>query len=226
MGIHGFASDSRFSLIFNGTDKMVWELISDERTRAAFPREFVFRVIYALYGKTLKITYETENRDEKPIWFGLGGHPGFRVPLVDGLSFEDYRISFAEPCHPRRIGLSSSCFPDGTESSFQLENNRNLPLRHELFDNDAIILKDISREVTLESEKDRHSVTVRFPQMAFLGIWQQMNSDAPYICLEPWCSLPSTQDQITDFEKKADLICLKPGEIYQNNWEISITSKR
>ena len=29
------------------------------------------------------------------MYFGLGGHPGFNVPLEAGLSFEDYCLEFS-----------------------------------------------------------------------------------------------------------------------------------
>ena len=45
-----------------------------------------------------------------------------------------------------------------------------LPLAHSLFDNDAIVLRDMAREVTLEAPGSARSVTVAFPNMPYLGI--------------------------------------------------------
>ena len=223
MGIHGFASGSRFALIGRNPVRMVWELNSDERTRSAYPRDFSFRVVYALNEKALEITYEVENRDIRPMWFGLGGHPGFRVPLKEGLSFEDYRLTFSSPCHPQRIGFSSDCFLNGKDVLYRLQQNRFIPLKHDLFDDDAIVLKTMVREVSLETDKDPHRVTVRFPQMDYVGFWHRPKTDAPFVCIEPWCSLPSAQDQITVFEKKPDLFRLESGSIYRNCWEIILS---
>ena len=47
-------------------------------------------------------------------------------------------------------------------------------------------------------------------------------TDAPYVCLEPWCSLPSKQDEIAVLEEQADLLRLPVGETYRNRWQITI----
>lgn len=223
MSIHGFACRSRFKPVLCEQKKIVLELTSNEETRAAYPRDFVFRVTCALEGNTVATVYEVTNADRKTMWFGLGAHPGIRVPLKDGLSFSDYRLTFADPCRPVRVGFSPACFLDGNDLPFPLEKDRFLPLRHGMFDDDVIVLKNTSREVTLETDKDRRSVTVRFPGMDYLGIWHRPKTDAPYVCIEPWCSLPAFQDRITVFEEKPDLLRLEPEEVYRNRWEITLT---
>ena len=76
--------------------------------------------------------------------------------------------------------------------------------------------------ISLKSAKSPHGVTVSYPQMPYLGLWHKPHSDAPYVCIEPWTSLPSRQDVIETFEEKHDLVVLASGKTYQNHWEISI----
>ena len=157
------------------------------------------------------------------MYFGLGGHPGFNVPLVPGKTFEDYRLRFAEVCEPYRVGFDESCFVTHEDVPFALENGTDLALGHQLFDDDAIVLRNMAREVTLECEGDSHSVTVRYPGMQYLGLWHWPKTDAPYICIEPWCSLPADAGRITVFEEQRDLIALEPGRTYTNDWTITIS---
>ena len=222
MDIHGLALYRRFDAVSNDGSRMVLELDSNEETYAAYPRAFALRVIYALQDRTLSVIYEVENRDDKTMYFGLGGHPGFNVPLAKGKRFEDYRLRFSQPCQLKRVGLTKDCFLNGKDEPFSLEEDQVLRLRHEMFDDDAIVLKDMTREVTLETEGDSHCVTVTFPQMDYLGLWHRPKTDAPYICIEPWCSLPSTQDQIAVLEQQKDLISLEPKGIYRNHWRITV----
>ena len=59
--------------------------------------------------------------------------------------------------------------------------------------------------------------------MPYLGLWHMPGTDAPYICIEPWVSLPSEQDKVTVFEEQPDLITLEPGGQYENCWSISVS---
>lgn len=222
MGIHGIAPYRRFSTTEHTGDRLVMELVSDAATLAEYPRQFSFRIVYVLREDTLEVTFQVENRDKKTMYFGLGGHPGFNVPVIPGKSFEDYRLRFGEACTPVRIGFSDDCFVTGDDTPFPLEDNTILPLRHSLFDKDAIVLKDMAHQVVLEASDGTPAVTVTFPGMPYLGLWHWPRTDAPYICIEPWCSLPSRKDRIAVLEEQEDLICLVPGETYRNTWTIRI----
>ena len=94
---------------------------------------------------------------------------------------------------------------------------------HALFDDDAIVLSGMAREVTLESPSGKRAVTVSFPDMPYLGIWHWPRTDAPYVCIEPWRSLPARKGKIAVFEQQEDLVALDAGKTYTNTWTISIS---
>ena len=48
-------------------------------------------------------------------------HPGFNIPMEEGLSFEDYELEFSRACEPQRILFSQECFVEGKESYELLE---------------------------------------------------------------------------------------------------------
>ena len=96
-----------------------------------------------------------------------------------------------------------------------------LPLHHDLFDDDAIVLVDMAKAVTLKSNQGNKSVRVEYPDMDYLGLWHWPKTDAPYICIEPWSSLPSRKDVVEDFASQPSLLSLEAGGSYQN--EIIIT---
>lgn len=222
MPIHGFAPGSRFVPCRQNEQCMAFELRSSDETYAQYPRSFVLRIIYALQRNTLSVTYEVMNRDTRTMYFGLGGHPGFNVPLEAHKSFEDYRLRFEERCRPMRVGFSADCFVTGQDSAYLLEQDMLLPLHHDLFDDDAIVLRDMARTVTLEAPDASRSVTVSFPDMPYLGIWHWPKKDAPYVCVEPWVSLPSGYGETAVLEEQADLIRLESGKTYTNTWTMTI----
>ena len=141
-------------------------------------------------------------------------------------AFEDYELRFSHACQPDRIGFTGDCYLNGQTEFFPLEDSTTIRLRHELFDEDAIVLKNMARCVSLCSEKTGKSVTVAYPQMPYLGIWHMPHTDAPYVCIEPWASLPSRQDVVEELSCKSDLIHLAPGAKYENQWSITITEEK
>lgn len=222
MPIHGFAPTSVFALAEKTPTRMVFELTDSEETAAQYPRRFLFRVVYELDGAKLTVRYEVENRGEKRMYFGLGGHPGFNVPLEAGLAFEDYALCFGAPCAPQRVGFTPDCFVSGEDEPFPLEDGVRLPLRHSLFDEDAIVLRDMAREVTLTAKNGTRGVRVSYPDMPYLGVWHWPGTDAPYVCIEPWSSLPARHGSVVQMEKQKDLITAEPGECYTNTWCIEL----
>ena len=92
-------------------------------------------------------------------------------------------------------------------------------------DRDAIVLRDMDRTLTLETGRDGRGVTVSFPGMDYVGIWHKPKTDAPYVCIEPWCSLPAVQDVVTVMEERRDYLRLEAGGVYRNRWTIEIHSR-
>ena len=222
MEIHGFASKMEFDPVEQGCDYLVLELRSTIVTISRYPFDFIFRVIYALNENKVEVVYQVENRSERVMPFGIGGHPGFRVPLVDGESFVDYELEFTTPCYPDRVGFTPGVFLSGQDMAYPLKEDKRIDLRHDLFDEDAIILKNMGREVTLRSKLSRHGVCVGYPDMPYLGIWHRPKTDALYVCIEPWSSLPFRQDVVEEISCKSDMIQLAPGKTYENQWTITI----
>ena len=222
MGIHGFAAGQDFTCRVQEKDNLVLELTDNEQTRNQYPFAFSLEIGFQLVGSQVQISYEVKNRSRQVMPFGIGGHPGFRVPLDDGEDFTDYVVEFAGGCQPDRVGFTPQVYLSGQDESYPLEEGKYLPLRHDLFDQDAIILKNMSREVTLRSKVSSHGVTVSYPEMSYLGLWHWPKTDAPYLCIEPWTSLPARQDVVEDFGCKSDLIHLLPEKTYTNTWSITI----
>ena len=223
MDIHGFLKDSVMEMERSEADFLKLSLKSSEVTEQQYPFAFALDIEYALCGSRIEITFRVHNRDEKKMYFGIGGHPGFQVPLEDGYTFEDYRLEFAEAASPKRVDFSEDCFVTGKETDFALQDGRILPLRHDLFDEDAIVLRDMAKTVSLVSA-GKKGVRVSYPQMDYLGFWHMPKTDAPYVCIEPWSSLPSRKGVVEDLPTQPGLLSLEPGAVYENRWSIEILS--
>lgn len=222
MGQHGFLRDYELTKVEESETSLHLQLQSDASTRQLYDREWIVDIFYTLCGKTLSVKFQVRNCDARTMRFGYGIHPGFNVPLNPALRFEDYRLDFHEASIPKQMELTERYTISGGMHDYALEEGRYLPLQHSLFDHDAIILKDMPHTVTLGSQKDEKKVTVTFPDMPYLGIWHAPETDAPFVCIEPWSSLPSTDGVIDEFETKPDFTTVEPKETYTNSWSISI----
>ena len=222
MSLHGFARFKEFELKSRTESRIEFRLKDEADTLQSYPFHFQLTVTYELCENRIEVIYCVENNSEGTMYFGIGGHPGFNVPLEEGLAFSDYYLEFGEEHLPERIGHTSACYLSGTNSGFQLVDKKNLPLSHGMFDEDAIVLQDVADRVTLKTRKGERAVTVEYPDLPYLGLWHAPKTEAPYICIEPWTSIPSRQDVVEDLEFKHDLIRLKSDGKYTNKWTLSI----
>jgi len=222
MGRHGFARHCEFTPIIEEENRLILAISDNAETRANYPFAFEFSVAFELEDATLSITYAVENRTRGSMYFGLGSHPGFRIPLEEGKSFEDYRLTFRHPGKPNRCLLSENYMNASRAVPYYLENGDTLPLRHDLFDNDAIIFDHMDKTYTLSAGEGSRGVTVHAPKMRYLGVWHTPKTEAPFVCLEPWVSLPSRDGIVEDFAQQGDLVHLEPGDMYDNTWTITI----
>lgn len=222
LGGHGFFRKREAALVEKTTDSLTVEEVWDEETYAQYPRKWRVALTYRLEKNTVFITFHVENLDEKTLWFYYGGHPGFRMPLEDGLDFCDYRLKFSEPCAPKQMTLSDDFFMTGDAVPFPTENGE-IRLRHSLFDRDAVVLTDVAKSVTLYAPGSDRSVTVSYPQMTYLGLWHTPKTRAPFLCLEPWVDVPARQGVVEEISKKPHAIAVLPGASYENTWSITLT---
>ncbi|MBR5140186.1 MAG: aldose 1-epimerase family protein [Clostridia bacterium] len=214
LGMHGFAQYTEFEVNKKSETELVFTISSNDDTKAVYPFDFIFELTYTLCDETLTASARIINTGDVTLPATFGAHPGFNVPLTAGVPFESYRIEFAEPCEPDRIILSDpDCFVMPETEKLELEDGRIIRLDHSLFKPDGIFMGGMSKEVSLISDADERSVTMKMDDMSYFGIWQEYGADTPFICLEPWCA-PPTNDGKTreDLATKKGLFKIEKGE--------------
>lgn len=221
MGSQGIARNHEFVVEEEKDNKLTLSLTSSEVTKENYPFEFKYFLTYEIKDNTLYITSKMVNTDNKELFFGLGGHTGFIVPLEDSTKFEDYYLEFDEPSMPTRINVSASGFTT-TREVYNLKDGKLLPLERELFDDDVIVFENISKGVKMKSDKSQRSVYVKYPDMTYLGLWQPAKIAPDFLCIEPWTSLAGRDGVIEDFSTHESLLPLEAGKEYSNTWSVEI----
>lgn len=219
---HGFLCERELAVKEQEAERIVFSLIADEETHKCYPFLFEYQIEYQLKDNQIQITMRVINTDNKAIYFGIGGHPGFNIPMNGDGNFEDYYLEFEEGISPERIGISETGFVNGVCEPYCLRDGKYIDLRHDLFDSDAIVLKEMGTKVAIRSKCSERAVLVEYPQMSYVGIWHAMKVAAEYVCIEPWSSLPSREGIIEDIAAQENIVCTNVGEIYENSWSITI----
>jgi len=212
LGNHGFARHSVFSVERVTDVEAVFVLTSTPEIRAVYPFDFRLTVTYRLDGAKLTTTAVIRNTGSEFLPATFGGHPGFNVPLEGDGAFDSYYLEFGEACSPDRIEMSDTCFLTGKRSAYPLQNGRILPLRHSLFSVDAVFLSRVANRVTLRSPTTARAVTLEYPDMPYLGVWHAPRTEAPYVCIEPWCGLPAYDGEIEEITARHDMFRICAGE--------------
>ncbi len=222
MGIHGFASLNEFAVSELYEDSITLALSDNAATREIYPFAFRLEITYRLAENTVEQLSRVVNCDTRTMHFAFGGHPGFRIPLEDGEAFEDCYLEFSTPCQPQCMGFDPvSHLANGQETAYPLEDGRRISLRHDLFDPDAITLRNSAPEVAIRSRKSRRSLSVAYPGMTYIGFWHTPKTDAPYVCIEPWSSLPGRHGVLEEISEGDNYLHLDAG----SKWECTFTIK-
>lgn len=221
MNLHGFARASVFRAEKHSDSEIAFILTPNEEIKAQYPFDFIFKVTYSIKDTEILTGFEVVNTGSEDMYFGLGGHPGFNVPLSAGEKFDDYYLEFDCERPIKRLVFTPT-FNTGKTEPYALRDGKIIDLDHMLFDNDARFFTDMCSSVTLKSRVGGKSVRVEYPGMKYLGIWHAPKTDAPYLCIEPWCSLPSYDGVVDDLETKNEMTKLAPGCEYKNEFKIII----
>lgn len=222
MDIHGFVKDTVLQVAEHTDSRVIFTMTDSQQTRKYYPASFRYSICYALEGNCLNVSVEVENMGRQSIHFAVGGHPGFRLPLEEGLSYSDYRLQFSGADTVKRaMCTAGDCRMTGEVVEYPLVNG-SIPLSHQLFAERVLILTDMPKAVTLCAAKGSRQVTVRYPQMNYLGIWKCLGSQAPYCCIEPWTGVSARAGVVEEYSTDPNKIHLPAGEQYRNRWSITI----
>lgn len=200
MGQHGFARDMEFQLKSQVASEIWFSLRSDEKTLAVYPYPFLLEIGYELVGSAVIVKWRVSNPEEEPIWFSIGGHPGFLCPIDPGTDQTQYRLSF-----DTKEQIVSSCIEDGLlgkdKKTYRLRDGV-LPITAELFDGDALVVEnDQAHRVALVKPDGTAYLTVDFDAPLF-GVWSPPKKKAPFICIEPWYGRCDSVDFAGEFQDR------------------------
>lgn len=218
MSQHGFARDKAFTLVEQEQQRLVLGLTADQESMTKYPFNFVLDIIYELHDNELKIMYRVSNKDQKSMPFSIGAHPAFIAPKIVNQQMQEYHLVFEQPETLERHLIKDGLRTGETKSL--MENEQNLPLHPKLFEEDAIIFKNMqSKWVGLAVHSNGEKlVEMSIDGFPYLGIWQKMGSD--FICIEPWVGIADHQDFEEDITLKEGIQLLEAEKTFECSYTI------
>lgn len=211
---HGFARELTFEVIAKKEDSVTFSLQSNEETLKKYPFSFELQLSYTLIGTSLHLGYKVINTSDAVLPFSIGGHPAFALPKA----FDSYQLQFD--------GLDSLTFNLLEEGLISDETktieitNQQLNLEYPLFENDALVFKNIpSKSVTI-LEENQPILKVEYLDFPDLGVWTPVN--APFICIEPWFGYSDTPNNSGKILEKEGIQLVKPKSFFESNYTITL----
>lgn len=218
---HGFARDKEFKVIQQSDSVIEFELLNDDETKEFFPFEFRLQIKYQIVNDVLNCSYKVINpSDLSELLFGIGAHPGFKVPLLESEKFTDYSLFF-DPTRTFQTSDLKDGLLSGTKKELKLTSGE-LKITENLFDNDALVFEDRQiNSICLKSNLSGKGVELKCEDWPYFGIWSKKGCHE-FICLEPWHGITDSAMPYGEFKNKKGIIHLNPKEEFNCIYSIRI----
>ena len=215
---HGFAREMEFTLTDATESSLTFSLEDNAATLEVFPFHFRFDMVYNIRGNKLDVLYRVINTGGEPMYFSVGGHPAFKVPLTAEAQYNDYFLEFKQSETAGRWPVSGDGLIEDASVPI-LDNARRIPITRDLFYSDAVVFKNLhSTKVSLGSYRSSRGLELDFAGFPFLGIWAA--KDADFVCIEPWCGIADGVNGNQQLSEKEGIIRLPVSEKFERSWSV------
>lgn len=222
MDLHGFARENVFRVVDHNEDSCLLELRDTAVTRQTYPFAFRLRQYYKVKGTSLLIETKIENLGMETMYFALGLHPGFQL-FSENDKISDFELDFPD-CPGEKLEqiLFSEESLTKKERGEAFLKEKSLSLSYDLFRNDAPVFPETGGKAVLHKRGEKEGLRMEYPDYSYIAIWQPYGKEAPFLCIEPWTSLPGRDGVEEDICAKEDFQSLLPDEERSYHCKISL----
>ena len=209
MGQHGFARDMEFKKIGDNE----YSLKYNNETLEKYPYKFELIVSYETTENSVITNYEVKNIDDKEIIFGLGAHPAFKCNYENcELVFEkeEDKIEFYQ--------LENGLIKNEKEDKNKFLVGKNIKLNKNIFNDDAIIMKNLQSNKVILKENEKNILEFNFKDFPYLAIWSKTN--AKFLCIEPWFNTADKVNSTGIFAEKENILKLKSNTSFKCSYTV------
>ncbi len=216
--IHGFVLNRPWEVVEQSPHRLVGRFhaskVEPDLLRR-WPADFCITAAYELRGNTLLSELTIENPDERPLPWGLGTHPYFRLPLSDETEASQCRVTVPAGSRWELIDM----LPTGKKLPLSVETNlaAGMAFGETQFDD---VFSDLQFAGGVCATSIHDSASGRTMTMTFdRGFHECVVYNPPHreaVCIEPYTCLPGVFGEALEGKLPADVDpgvrFLQPGE--------------
>ena len=219
---HGFSRHNVYETNQVSDSCVEFVLTPNEEISKQYPYLFELKVTYTLKENQLECLCTVKNTDDKTIYFQIGGHPAFACPFYENESSNDYYMEFEvnETLDQKIIDVERKGMSLTTRRLF--DNEKRFFVRQELFDRDAIVVKDFkSSYVTLKSLNHDKSIRFHMENFNHLGIWTSKHVGG-LLAIEPWVGHTDYVGFTGEFKEKEGVVELGVNDTFSCKFSVEV----
>ncbi|ACL55290.1 aldose 1-epimerase family protein [Methylobacterium nodulans] len=206
---HGFARDSRFTVVEQAPDRVRLRLTETPETLTRFPFRFRLDIAARVEAGRLAFACEVANTDTAPLPYALGFHPAFPWPFAGGerRAGGGYAVRFAQAERPAAPEVGPGGLLLRTERSVPLDGDT-LPLDPALFTEALVFLNAQSRSLRFTAPSGA-AIRLEAEDFPHLAVWTKPT--APFLSLECWTGHADWAEFSGDLAERDSQRLLAPG---------------
>lgn len=232
---HGFARDMEFNAAEREADRITLYIESNEDTLKKFPFPFRLEISYELEDSGITEKWRVINRGTGTMYFSMGGHPAFACPPKSGKADAGLRRTdcflklYGENWRPyagNEVQSTEIMVPEGllTGMSFSVRVKESLiPVEEHIFDKDALCLEKqgvTALGICDAAGKEYVRLEADCPVW---GIWSVPDSNAAYVCLEPWWGICDSRGYARTLQERPYTNSASAGEVWEQGFRITVS---
>ncbi len=192
MDCHGFAPNSEFTPSRVEKNRLTLTLASSAETRAIYPFDFEFVADYVIEDK-LFVTFTVKNTGSDVLPYMVGWHPGFNLHGKGEIN--DFSLKFNAGETLEWYPLQNGCFVRPYGEDYSAPDSTYKLCEDEIYSNDTMIFCGTGGRALLSSPDTEYGVEMTYSDnLPYFCIWKETDSNARFVCLEPWSDVPAGGD--------------------------------
>lgn len=214
---HGLIRYNDVYLVNQTEEEITLGFDDNEETLKLYPFKFHFEVTYKLENDKISIKYHVINKNDKTMYFSVGGHPALGVNLINK-EFENVVIEVDGVFHKQYLL---------NEEGSQIVGERNINISgYKKLSKEEItayhtLIYDARNVKLIKLNINDNCFIFDVLNAPVVAIWS-MEETGNFICVEPWWGLPDYDIPEEEISKKKEIIELDPQKEFETGYSITV----